>query len=70
MTDTALDEPGMLGTAWQHVKTGGIYTAVSYCQIEATNEPGVLYRSVKGGPLWCRPLSEFTDGRFVPIEFE
>lgn len=58
-----------VGTLWQHKKTGGIYVIFASCQIEATNEPGVLYHSVEGhGPLWARPLAEFTDGRFVQLE--
>ena len=58
-----------VGTLWRHEKSGGIYTIFASCQIEATNEAGVLYHSVEGyGPLWCRPLAEFADGRFVKIE--
>ena len=59
-----------LGKLWKHKKTGGIYSVVGDCQIEATNIPGVLYRSTEGGNLWCRPRYEFLDGRFVPIEIE
>ncbi|WP_310619709.1 DUF1653 domain-containing protein [Flexibacterium corallicola] len=58
-----------VGTLWKHVKSGGIYTVFATCQIEATNEPGILYHSVEGkGPLWCRPFKEFLDGRFMPVE--
>lgn len=57
-----------LGRLWRHKKTGAIYTIVSDCQIEATNVSGTLYRSIEGGPLWCRPSSEFLDGRFEPVE--
>ena len=54
------------GTLWRHQKTGGFYTVFGTCRIEATNEPGVLYHSINGnGPLWCRPVAEFLDGRFV-----
>jgi hypothetical protein len=60
-----------IGTLWRHKKTGGVYTVFATCQIEATNEPGVLYHSVEGhGPLWCRALSEFIDGRFAPVEIQ
>lgn len=58
-----------IGTLWRHKKSGGVYTIFATCQIEATNEAGVLYHSVAGhGPLWCRPLAEFIDGRFAPVE--
>lgn len=57
-----------IGTIWQHRKSGGIYAIFATCQIEATNEEGVLYHSTQGhGPLWCRPSAEFFDGRFRPI---
>ena len=63
----------LTSTLWRHVKTGGVYVISGgvyvisgECQIEATNEPAVLYQSVQTqGPLWCRPKSEFLDGRFV-----
>jgi hypothetical protein len=58
-----------VGTLWSHKKTGGIYVVFGFCQIEATNEPGVLYHSTAGQePLWCRSLAEFLDGRFQPAE--
>lgn len=74
MTDfkrTDRDGETQVGTLWKHKKTGDIYTIFATCQIESTNEPGVLYHSVMGhGPLWCRPMREFTDGRFVPVHIE
>ena len=61
-------ESTTVGTLWRHKKTGGIYAIFASCQIEATNEPGILYHSINGhGPLWCRPTKEFMDGRFDPI---
>jgi hypothetical protein len=57
-----------ISTLWRHRKSGGVYTISGFCQIEATNELGVLYSSVQTeGPLWCRPFAEFTDGRFVRL---
>jgi len=62
------DQETHMGTLWMHVKSKGVYTVFSSCQIEATNEEGVLYHSVEGkGPLWCRPASEFLDGRFLRV---
>jgi hypothetical protein len=58
-----------ISTLWRHRKTGGVYVISGFCQIEATNELGVLYSSVQTeGPLWCRPLAEFIDGRFVRLD--
>jgi hypothetical protein len=70
MTTTDKSEQSVpTSTLWRHRKTGGVYTISGMCQIEATNEPGVLYSSVQHeGPLWCRPISEFIDGRFEPIK--
>ncbi len=63
------DQSVPVSTLWRHRKSGGVYVISGICQIEATNEPGVLYSSVQTeGPLWCRPLAEFTDGRFVRLD--
>lgn len=57
-----------VSTLWRHQKTGGVYVICGECQIEATNEPAVLYSSVQiEGPLWCRPKTEFLDGRFIRL---
>ena len=55
-----------IGTTWKHVKTGGVYSIVGSCQLEATDRPAILYRSAKGaGPIWARDYEEFMDGRFL-----
>lgn len=65
-TQNQTELSALTSTLWRHVKTGGVYVISGECQIEATNEPAVLYQSVQTqGPLWCRPKSEFLDGRFV-----
>ena len=57
-----------ISTLWRHLKTDGVYVIRGECQIEATNETGILYSSVQtDGPLWCRPKSEFLDGRFIRL---
>jgi hypothetical protein len=55
----------LTGTRWKHVKTGGEYTVVGACRIEATNVPAYLYRSEKDGTVWARPMDDFLDGRFA-----
>ncbi|MGB4360145.1 MAG: DUF1653 domain-containing protein [Rhodoferax sp.] len=51
------------GTQLQHYK-GGLYAVVGHCLIEATLQPGVLYKPLQGDSqdvLWMRPLAEFHD---------
>lgn len=63
----ALAEPPTAGTLWRHKKTGEIYAIFALCQIESTNEPGILYHSInEHGPLWFLPAEEFMGGRFEP----
>ena len=61
-----------IGSQWRHVKSGGVYRVKDLCLIEATLAPAVIYEGshgyVQGKVLWntwCRPISEFLDGRFV-----
>jgi hypothetical protein len=56
-------EPFAPGTQLRHYK-GGLYTVVGHCLIEATLQPGVLYKPQQGDSqdlLWMRPLAEFHD---------
>ncbi|MDP1530867.1 DUF1653 domain-containing protein [Rhodoferax sp.] len=51
------------GTQLRHYK-GGLYSVVGHCLIEATLQPGVLYKPLQGDSqdvLWMRPLAEFHD---------
>lgn len=52
---------------WQHRKSGGLYTIIGECLIEASMTPAVIYKSLFGGQVWVRPKEEFHDGRFVNI---
>jgi hypothetical protein len=59
-----------IGSIWKHRK-GAEYRVLGFCTLEATEERAVLYRLNRisgdfsdGEFVWCRPLSEFTDGRF------
>lgn len=64
---SALPMPSLVhGRRWRHVKTGGEYTVIGECRLEATNEPAIVYRSAHG-TVWARSKQEFFDGRFVPI---
>lgn len=65
------------GQKLRHYK-GGIYTVVGHCMIEATLQPGILYRAEQGDKsvTWLRPLAEFDDEiitansavkRFAPV---
>lgn len=56
-------QPFAPGTQLRHYK-GGRYTVVGTCLIEATLQPGVLYKPLQGDSqnvLWMRPLAEFHD---------
>ena len=56
-------EPFAPGTQLRHYK-GGRYTVMGHCLIEATLQPGVLYKPQQGDSqdvLWMRPLAEFHD---------
>ncbi len=51
------------GTILRHYK-GGLYTVVGTCLIEATLQPGVLYRPLQGDKqdiVWMRPIAQFQD---------
>lgn len=58
------------GSIWQHRK-GGVYMVLVECTIEATDTPAVAYKSLTSNgrdDVWIRPLSEFMDGRFKPLD--
>lgn len=57
-----------LSGVWVHRKTGGRYKIVTFCLIEADLTLSVVYRNLANNLTWCRPISEFTDGRFVREE--
>lgn len=67
LTDPATPKPGSF---WRHAATGGEYVVCGGCVIEAAVEPALAYRGLVDiyGTVWVRPLGEFTDGRFIPID--
>jgi hypothetical protein len=69
-------ERGEAGTVWRHRMSGHLYVIVGRCQIEATWEPGILYRRLNNpepaqhsGPI-ARSASEFFDGRFEAVRLQ
>lgn len=54
---------------WRHVKSGGEYMVRMHVILEATLEPAVIYYKRLADPAetWCRPASEFFDGRFERV---
>lgn len=71
----ALERCPPAGSRWRH-RSGGEYVVVQGCVIEATLTPAVLYVSADApvrppgyySESWVRPLDEFLDGRFTPVE--
>jgi hypothetical protein len=57
----------VVGTVWRHKKSGGVYTVIGTCRLEATNAPAYLYTSTANGVIWARDMDEFLDGRFENI---
>lgn len=55
------------GMEVRHVKTGGHYVVLCEATIEATMVKAVVYKAVRDGTTWVRPVSEFCDGRFVGV---
>lgn len=59
-------EPG-IATYWKH-KKGGVYFVLTCAYLEKTMERYVVYRASGGSDTWLRPMGEFLDGRFTPLE--
>ncbi|ADZ70685.1 DUF1653 domain-containing protein [Polymorphum gilvum] len=56
-------DPSLRASRWRHRKTGGTYTIIGQCRIEATGADAFLYQGTDG-TIWARPKEEFLDGRF------
>lgn len=64
------DEGATGGRRFRHVKRGTSYVEIARADLQASSplfEPErlVVYRSLDDGKVYCRPASEFDDGRFV-----
>lgn len=59
-----------IGAHYRHKKTGGTYQLLMTATIEATMTPAVVYAARVDGTVhrWVRPLAEFCDGRFEPVD--
>jgi hypothetical protein len=59
-----------IGALYLHKKTGNTYQVVMTATIEATMVPAVVYAARHDGKVsrWIRPLAEFCDGRFEPVD--
>jgi len=59
-----------IGAHYKHKNTGHNYQVVMFATIEATMTPAVVYaaRSKNGLQCWVRPVAEFCDGRFEPVD--
>lgn len=65
-----------LGDLYLHRKTNGVYMVFGLVCMQTSaapdldDQPAVLYRLAQDAyaPMWVRPLTEFTDGRFDRVE--
>ena len=66
LAELAARGPGV-GTYWQH-RSGGV-DRVDRCAVnEADLAPVVVYTCLQTKVVWVRPLSQFRDGRFAPLD--
>ena len=64
-----MSEPAPYST-WRHLRSGGTFTVlgVARCSTNGSEEDrSVIYVSHTFGELLYRQVSEFMDGRFVPV---
>lgn len=61
-----------IGAYYLHTKSGGTYQLLMFATIEATMTPAVVYAAKWKGEThrWVRPLDEFCDGRFQPVDMK
>lgn len=59
-----------IGGYYRHKKTGGTYQVLMFATIEATMTPAIVYATTAhvGVRTWVRPVDEFCDGRFEPVD--
>lgn len=57
---------------WKHKKRGTAYVEIARAEVQASGpikegDVLVVYRG-EDGKTWCRPVSEFEDGRFEKVQ--
>lgn len=61
---------------WQHAKRGSKYVELGRGELQSSAGPVsegtvlVAYRGTDDGRMWFRPVPEFSDGRFIPLNGE
>jgi hypothetical protein len=55
-----------IGSNWRH-RRGEEYFIVGHCVLAGYRIPAILCRGADS-ILWCRPASQFLDGRFVRVD--
>jgi hypothetical protein len=65
LNDAHMEAP--VGSQWRHNKKGTVYEVAEYVIIEAVPTIGIVYSAADKVLKWCRPLSEFLDGRFTRV---
>lgn len=59
---------------WRHVKRGSEYVVLARGELQSSAGPIpegtrlITYQGTDDGRVWVRPVDEFEDGRFVPVE--
>lgn len=62
----AVDQPDTWTATHRHRK-GGLYRLLKQGVYEPDRSPVAIYDDADG-TVWVRPLSEFQDGRFTPLD--
>lgn len=55
-----------IGSSWRH-KKGDEYFVVGHCVLAGYKVPAILCRG-KDSIVWCRPATQFLDGRFTRLD--
>lgn len=66
--DGSLHEVPRKETRWMHRKTRSVYRVHMIALREEDLTPLVLYQNLTRTTIWARPVSEFLDGRFKPVD--
>lgn len=62
-------QPPMFHRYWRSVRSGHVYVRRSYAVDVRTREVLAVYQSASNGLTSVRPMEEFLDGRFEPVNF-